>query len=275
MKIRYILWILILSAVLYAACDPKPDADVKLTTTEGDIYLTLYDQAPKHKENFLKLAGEGFYDGVLFHRIINDFMIQTGDPSTKAGATDKADGPGYELDAEIVRDFVHTPGKLAAARMGDSENPAWRSSGSQFYIVTGRQVDNEALDAEEKNINNLYRGKLMQQYRMLPENAWVNEIDFNALYESDPDSLQRINNRIMAGFDAYLASQYTDFKYTPGERESYLTAGGAPWLDQRYTIFGEVVKGMEVVARIENTPTGPGDRPTTEVRIISAKVLKP
>lgn len=192
---------------------------VLIKTSEGDITIALYDNTPKHKENFLKLVKDGFYNGVLFHRIIQGFMIQTGDPESKGAPAGKMlgnGGPGYTIPAEFKPENYHKRGAVAAARQGDQVNPTKASSGSQFYIVDGKP--------------------------------------FNA--------------NMMAQISYQYGKSFTD-----EQRKIYETIGGAPFLDGDYTVFGEVVEGMDVVDKIAAKPKDRYDRPTADVKIISTEIL--
>lgn len=143
---------------------------VQLETPYGNMLIELYDSTPKHRDNFLKLAEDGFYDGLLFHRVINGFMIQGGDPQSKgAGATQPLGmgGPGYQVDAEILKEYVHVKGALAAARTGDNVNPQRRSSGSQFYIVQGRPVESKMLDMMAQRTGVQYTDEQKELYTQL------------------------------------------------------------------------------------------------------------
>lgn len=197
--------------------------DVELVTTKGTIVLRLYDETPQHRDNFLKLVKSGFYDSVLFHRVIQNFMVQAGDPESKRAKKDQAlgnGGPSYTVPAEFRPDLFHKKGALAAARMGDNVNPEKKSSGSQFYIVQGKKFTEAGLDSVE----------MMRLKRKLPAE----------------------------------------------HRTAYKTVGGTPHLDQNYTVFGEVVKGLEVVDRIAavSTSRNPPDRPMDDVRITRARLVK-
>ena len=255
-----------------AAAQAVPgDAIVDIKTTAGDIQVRLFGDTPKHRDNFLKLAKEGFYDGVLFHRVINEFMVQTGDPESKnapAGKMLGAGGPGYNIDAEIVYPkHFHKDGALAAARQGDQVNPQRRSSGSQFYIVTGKTYNDSTLAQLEA------RAQQMQ----------IKEI-FDRLASERRDSIMNMRrNRDMMGLqalqDELIRMAQTEAQAHPAlltaeQREAYKTVGGAPHLDGQYTVFGEVVKGLDVVKKIETAPTGANDRPTEDVRVVSMKVVK-
>lgn len=186
----------------YSQSNSKRETLVVIKTSYGDITAKLYNDTPKHRDNFIKLINEGWYNDSPFHRIIKGFMIQGG--SNKDGRPD----PGYTVDAEILPNHFHVKGALAAARKPDQVNPKKASSGSQFYIVQGTVLTNDVLDSYEQRY-----GK----------------------------------------------------KYSPEQRKAYTTIGGAPWLDGDYTVFGEVVSGLDVLDKIASVPTGPGDKPVTPV----------
>lgn len=246
------------------------DVKVLLHTTEGDITILLYGDTPRHTENFVKLVKSGHYDGLLFHRVINDFMIQGGDPSSKDAPKGKMLGDGdmpYEIEAEI--DFpkhFHHRGAIAAARQGDAVNPEKKSSGSQFYIVTGRKFSPGQLDSMEHKA-------VMQKKQAVFDRL-------SAEYRDSIMSMRR--NRDHAGLDALrdklaeetekLTANDSTF-FTPEQRDIYMREGGTPHLDGAYTVFGRVLSGMDVVDRIQTVETDGNDRPVEDVRIISAKVL--
>jgi cyclophilin family peptidyl-prolyl cis-trans isomerase len=166
-------------------CGPSAEKGTVIITTEhGEIHLKLYDETPQHRDNFLKLAKEGFYDGLLFHRIIDGFMIQGGDPDSKDATPEKVlgnGGPGYELPAEIVPGKFHKRGALAAARLGDDMNPEKKSSGSQFYIVHGKTFSKEEMDQmkEQKGYQKIQQ--LQRDFINRPENSWYTQLDFEGL----------------------------------------------------------------------------------------------
>lgn len=242
---------------------------VVISTSMGDIRVRLYDQTPEHRDNFLKLVQENFYDGLLFHRVIQNFMIQGGDPESRnaePGTRLGNGGPGYTLPAEILDGVYHKRGVLAAARQGDQVNPERRSSGSQFFIVQGKIWRAGELDTMEmQRMHNLQQNIFRQHFdaaqgelnRFRQEN---NEQGFNirvAELREEADSIFRAAPRQV---------------YSPEQREIYTTVGGYPSLDGAYTIFGEVVEGLEVLDRIAAVETDAANRPVQDV-VMKLKVL--
>lgn len=214
----------LLCALSFASC--KSEKHVVMETTMGTIEVMLYNQTPKHRDNFLSLVEEGAYDSLLFHRVIKDFMIQGGDPESRNAVKGQLLGDGdrpYTLPAEFrLEDGIfHRRGALAAAREGDDVNPEQRSSAMQFYIVWGRVFDDDRLDYVQQRMDEITGGKV---------------------------------------------------KYTKEMRESYKTVGGTPHLDGMYTVFGEVVSGMDAVDAIQQVATDENDRPMEDVRILKAYV---
>lgn len=199
--------------------------DIELTTTEGTIILRLYDSTPLHRDNFLRLVKSQYYDSLLFHRVIKNFMIQAGDPNSKRAEPRKLlgnGGPDYTIPAEFKPGLFHVKGSLAAARNGDNVNPEKKSSASQFYIVQGRIFTDKELDSVE-------------------------------------------------------TVRLKGYKLPQAHREVYKTIGGTPQLDQNYTVFGYVVKGLDVLDKIAGSSTSKGqdrDRPLQDIRILKAKLVK-
>ena len=201
---------------------PQKEKEVmlKIETSKGSMTVKLYNETPQHRDNFVKLAKEGYYNGTLFHRVIKEFMIQGGDPDSRNATPGQRlgeGGPDYTIPAEFNPNLFHKKGALAAARTGDQVNPQKASSGSQFYIVQGKPFSDDQL----------------------------NQIE-----------------------------QYYRLHFTPQQRNIYRTIGGTPFLDMNYTVFGEVVEGMSVIDKIASVPTGPADRPTEDVKIISVTVIE-
>ena len=242
---------------------------VKLETTMGNITVALYNETPKHRDNFIKLVKEGVYDSTLFHRVIKQFMIQAGDPDSK-NASDTAmlgsGDVGYTIPAEFNPKFFHKKGVLAAARQGDDVNPEKASSGCQFYIVTGRKFTEPQLLGMENKINeqreealfdSLARQHMKEIYKMRKagDNAGLLELQ---------DTLEAQARE--------LADKEEKFRFTPEQIKAYSTIGGAPHLDGSYTVFGEVTEGMEVVDNIEIAKTNRADRPIENIRILKARI---
>jgi cyclophilin family peptidyl-prolyl cis-trans isomerase len=244
---------------------------VELETSLGNIVVELYNETPKHRDNFIKLVESGYYDGVLFHRVIKDFMIQTGDGNSKTAGpeTGLGDGdPGYTIEAEFVYPkYFHKRGALAAARTGDQVNPERRSSGSQFYIVTGKIYSSDELKKMEERLSNVKKQDIFR--RLVNENHdRIEELQKS----QDQAALQALQNELIQQTEAEAAQ--TPFKMTDEQIDAYTSIGGTPHLDGQYTVFGEVVEGMDVVDKIQNTTTGRMDRPTVDIRIVKARIVK-
>jgi peptidyl-prolyl cis-trans isomerase B (cyclophilin B) len=266
----FVLLFSCLAAINLNAQKSEKEKLVVIQTDFGNITLLLFDQTPKHKENFLKLASEKFYDGTTFHRVINEFMIQGGDPNSMDQDTtnDGNGGPGYTIEAEIRPDLFHTYGAVAAARLGDFQNPERRSSGSQFYIVEGKKWTDEELDNQELSIQNALMNGFMQKYFQRPENKWVYEIDWQKLQKENPDSVRKLNERLMAeGKSAFEKENPKPFKYPPHIRQLYKEKGGSPHLDQQYTVFGQAIAGMDVVDKITQQSVNSNNRPYKDIKM--------
>lgn len=245
------------------------DAIVEIVTTEGPVKVRLYGDTPRHRDNFLKLAAEGYYDGVLFHRVIKDFMVQTGDPKSKEAAPGQqlgAGDPGYTIEAEIhyPRHF-HKYGALAAARTGDQVNPERRSSGSQFYIVTGQKQTARSLDLMEQRMAD----DVKQAYWMKLQKENIGRIrELQAA--GDRDSLEAFRRQLVDRLEKEVETP----KLPEELRTVYIEQGGTPHLDNQYTVFGEVIEGMDVIEKIQNAPTDASDRPKEDIRVVSVKILE-
>lgn len=248
------------------ATQPTPadtnSVKVEVSTTMGDFTVLIYGDTPKHRDNFVKLVNEHYYDNMLFHRVIKDFMVQTGDPESKTAKPGQSLGsgdPSYTLEAEILAPkHFHKRGALAAARTSDEINPERRSSGSQFYVVTGQKFSEPQL----------------QQMQM--QNI------FNSLVNANMDSIRQMQMRGDAEGLQALQRKLTEETYqkmdegdgmTQEMKEAYTTVGGAPHLDGAYTVFGEVISGMDVIDKIEKEETDHANRPLQDVRILSMKIV--
>lgn len=240
---------------------------ITLNTSEGDIRVRLYDETPIHRDNFVKLCREGYYDQTLFHRVIKDFMIQGGDPDSRTATPTQmlgTGGPDYTLEAEILSAFFHRRGTLAAARQGDEVNPERRSSGSQFYITWGQVYNEGQLRQMERQLTMMAE---QQRFQQLAAERKAQIMDLRRA--RDREGLMALQEQLAATAkaDAKNAGTLSD-----AQREAYTTVGGVPHLDGQYTVFGEVVEGLDIVERIQNTETRPGDRPVQDIRILSTKI---
>jgi peptidyl-prolyl cis-trans isomerase B (cyclophilin B) len=238
-------------------------AKVKISTTLGDILVRLYDETPIHRDNFMKLAAEGYFDGTLFHRVIKDFMIQGGDPESKGAPAGKnlgSGGPDYTLPAEIKPgELFHKRGALSAARLGDEVNPKKESSGSQFYIVWGKvykaaelkQLEHQLKMQQDQNIFNA----LAMEHR---------EEIMNMRRNRDREGLMALQDKL-GKLAMEKSKEMGAPAFTAQQTEAYTTLGGTPFLDGEYTVFGEVLEGLDIVEKIQNTETQPNDRPKSDI----------
>jgi peptidyl-prolyl cis-trans isomerase B (cyclophilin B) len=251
-------------ATLTFCSNKNKDYIVTLETTEGDIKIYLYDETPSHKENFIKLAKSGVYNGVLFHRVIKDFMIQTGDPGTKKKSKG-SEGPDYTIPAEFNPELIHVKGAVAAARQGDQVNPNKESSGSQFYIVQGQKFTKEQLTINEQMLFHYFRQLVAdEEYDDLLQE--VQRLQTEQKYDSLQMKVHSYKDTIEQKFQVNVGFEY------PEERlHLYTTVGGAPHLDDAYTVFGKVVEGLDVVDKIGNTAVA-GEKPIEDIVINKAVV---
>lgn len=242
---------------------------IEMTTSKGKILLELYNETPKHRDNFIKIVNDGVLDSLLFHRVINQFMVQAGDPESKNAAPDVQLGNGgleYTIDAEMHPDLFHKRGALGAARDG---NPERASSSTQFYIVQRGPRSDSLIDVDQNRINGWLAEHYMQKDSL-----------FAALFAERDEAISTRNEeayyKVMDSISK-IADTYEGFeRYTIPEshREVYRIQGGTSHLDQNYTVFGEVVEGMHVVDSIAIVKTNDADRPVEDVRILSVKVVQ-
>ncbi|MBO5225667.1 MAG: peptidylprolyl isomerase [Parabacteroides sp.] len=246
---------------------------VVMDTTLGKITLKLYNDTPQHRDNFIKLAKAGQYEGLLFHRVIKDFMIQGGDVTSKDAPMNKQLGAGdlgYTIPAEFIYPkYYHKKGALCAARTGDEVNPQKASSASQFYIVTGKKYSETELGQMEKQLesrlkqsifNRLqteYKPKIMELYR-----------------SGNKEELAILRDTLIGKTELEAEKRKEEAKIPANLRETYKTIGGVPFLDNQYTVYGEVIEGLEIVDAIQQVKTNRQDRPTENIVIKSVVVME-
>ena len=249
------------------------ETQVVMKTSLGTIKLKLYNETPQHRDNFIKLVKEGQYNRLLFHRVIKDFMVQGGDVTSKDAPMNKQLGAGdlgYTVPAEFVYPkYFHKKGALSAARTGDEVNPEKESSASQFYIVTGKVYK----DAELAQMEKQKEGRLKQSIfaRLQKENS----AKIKAAYQSgDKAELAIIRDTLVGKTEMEAEKRKDETKLTPEQREAYKTIGGVPFLDNEYTVYGEVTEGLDVVDAIQNVKTNRQDRPLENVVIESVSIIE-
>jgi len=275
MKAKYAALAVFLSVVtaLNSSCQTKQTKNpvekiILIETSLGNIKVKLYNETPQHRDNFVKLVNEGFYNGLIFHRVIKNFMVQGGDPQSRNPQPNKqygSGGPSYTIPAEFNPTLIHKKGALAAARTGDQINPEKRSSGSQFYIVQGKKLSDQELDQMEMSISQQPLQAMFNKI-IADEEQKLTAQGAKISYDSLVDIARK---QVLAKWDTM-----EKFKYTPEQREAYKALGGTPLLDGSYTIFGETIEGLDVVDKIAAVETAPGDRPVQDVMIIKMTVLK-
>lgn len=246
---------------------------VKIDTSLGEITVRLYDETPLHRDNFVKLVKEGYFDGMLFHRVIRDFMIQGGDPDSKTASPGQSlgtGGPGYTIEAEIRKDLFHKRGALAAARQGDQVNPQRRSSGSQFYIVWGQIY-------KEGQLRQLSKQMEMQQMQQIFDTLAMEHRDevLRLRKERNHAGLQELQDKLVAETEAKFKAMKEKGEISGLSDEQiriYTTVGGTPHLDGQYTVFGEVVEGLDIVEKIQDAETSSSDRPEEDIKMTIAVI---
>ncbi len=268
----FALLILLWTGISCGGNEKQEEKDlILIKTPHGNIKIRLYDKTVEHKKNFEKLVSEGFYNGLLFHRVIPDFMIQGGDPESKdAKPGDKLGGGAldYTLPAEIVPEYYHKKGAVAAARRGGLTNFARRSSASQFYIVEGQTYSGGELDTIEIMRNQQIKNELVRQYLVAADDE-IQVFRNNNDNEGFALKVMEIRDSV----DSLIIARDLTFKFSPEQREVYNTVGGYPSLDGEYSVFGEVVEGMDVVEKITSEETDSNDRPLKDIDM-SMEMLK-
>jgi len=256
--------------VFIASCNfpgGNENTTVSIKTTLGEIKIKLYDGTPLHRDNFIKLIHSGFYDGTSFHRVIKNFMIQAGDPDTKSGLSAAIHDSlkTYTIPSEFNELYYHKKGALAAARQSNDINPEMRSSGTQFYIVQGVTLSDDELNLSEQRIN-----------------SNMKQVLFNGLIKNVSDSIKLAGKTLTDAEIQEIASikmfqslsANTNYKIAEEQRNVYKTNGGTPRLDGAYTVFGEVIEGLDIVDKIAEVPTDSNDKPVNDIKIIKIKIIR-
>jgi len=270
------IFIIAILVVLLAACTSRSkETLVNISTPYGNIVVKFYDSTARHKENFIKLANAGYFNGTLFHRVIRNFMIQGGDPTSRNAKPGVKLGDGdtnYTIPFEYFPSYLHKRGAFAAARESDDKNPSKASSASQFYIVQGKVFTNAELDAVELKVERRTKQYIMMD--LMKKEGKENEREaFNQMVERhDTTNMKLVIDKYRNAIEAqYLRTR--PFKLTEEQRRVYTTIGGTPHLDEAYTVFGEVVSGMDVVDKIAANQTDANDRPLIDIPL-TIKVIK-
>ncbi len=253
---RLNLFYLTIFGMLIFSCKSEKDHLIKIQTRHGDMYAILFDETPKHKQNFIDLAESGRFDSTEFHRIIPEFMIQGGDVFGKEMLPKEE---WYTIPSEIIPGFIHSKGMIAAARQGNNVNPDKNSSGTQFYIVQGKVYSREELVTDMKLLSETFF-----KYIQLSSNIELKET-YSRLYEEQKfDSLNKLLLEEKQNLESFYGVNL-EKSMTNEQIEAYTTQGGAPHLDDEYTVFGKVVKGLEVIDKIAKEKTGRSDKPLEPV----------
>ncbi len=272
--ISLLLWTFCLMCIGCNSQDGEKETEVVFETTAGDIRVKLYNDTPGHRDNFIANVQSGFYTGVTFHRVIRNFMIQTGDPKTRPeGYEVKVDANGDTIAERIPAEFVYPThfnkrGVLAAARDGDDENPERASDKYQFYIVTGKNCNEDDLNGYEKAREQRDADALFFK-KQLEHKEELDALRAARNTQKLSDTLEKLQDEAR-----YQVSENPPLTYTNEQRKAYKIYGGAPWLDGEYTVFGEVVEGMKTVEAIQKVKTNGEDKPLAEIRIKKAYVVE-
>lgn len=259
--------LLLVNILLFSKAQAQTDTIVVINTDFGVMKVKLYNDTPIHKRNFLKLVSQGFYDSLLFHRIISGFMIQGGDPDSKYATSEQTLGNGdigYTLPAEISNVHFHKKGAIAAARQSDDVNPEKKSSGCQFYIVHGKKFSELDMNTVESRMASQLKQSLILKYLGRPENAALKERFLYHQKSRNLDSLNYINRQIQPFIDEELKS-INPHKFTAEQKQIYSINGGTPHLDGNYTVFGEVIEGLEIIDKIAQVEVAGNSRPVSNV----------
>lgn len=255
MRVRYFGYLLYIVVV---SCSTEKDYLVTIQTRHGDMYAILYDETPKHKENFIQLAQAGRFDSTEFHRIIPEFMIQGGDVF---GKENLPPDQWHTIPAEFNPDLIHEKGSLSAARQGDNINPSKSSSGCQFYIVQGKVYDELTMNTDPRKLQDAF-----MKYLQLESNKELRDKYSKLFQEQKFDSLNNLMLSKKTDLEKFFSINLNqENKKRANQIEAYTTVGGTPHLDDAYTVFGKVIKGLDVLDKIAEEQTGPGDKPLNPI----------
>ncbi len=249
------------------------DVKVEMITSKGKIVIRLYSKTEKHKNNFINLINCGFFEGVLFHRVINNFVAQAGDPNSKIHDFNGKLGEeshGETIPAEFFSEYYHKKGVIAAARNPDNVNPLKASSGSQFYLVQGKIYTELELNNLETKINLQNKKILLNKFFIDPQNENYTKRYKDCLQSNSQDSI----NLFMQKIKPVIFQEYVPFKFSELAIKDYTTIGGIPFLDGSYTVYGEVIEGLDVIDDICIIETNKMDQPIEDVKIISIKIIE-
>jgi cyclophilin family peptidyl-prolyl cis-trans isomerase len=268
-RFHYFLFVLFFITTLSACNAGKKEKTrfVEIVTDFGTMKIRLYNETPLHRDNFLGLVKSGVYNGITFHRVINKFMIQAGDPETAITPLVGEDSVdlNYTVPAEFHAELFHKKGALAAARMGDQDNPEQASSSSQFYLVQGKKFSDDELLEMEERINNMRKKSIFFKN--------INLEKERAFEKDEPLDYGKIQQAATLKTEEQLKS-YVPYSIPPEHRQVYKTIGGTPHLDGSYTVFGEVVEGIEIIDKIASVETDESDRPVNDIRIRIKRVRR-
>lgn len=265
-------FLILFSAVFLAFSATAQNRIVEISTTQGSMRFKLYNDTPKHRDAFIKLAEEGYYDETLFYRVIQNFLIQGGSKSSRNAPPGKRIGygdPDKTVDDEIISHYFHKKGALCAPRQPDEVNPFKQSDISQFYIVKGSVFTPGALDTMELAVNRPIRNKIVQKH-MTPE---VREELKKLKDEQKVKEFRELAEKIKNEIETDYTLDPGVLTFTEAQREAYTSVGGYPDLDGKYTIFGECISGFDVIDKIAALKTDENNRPFTDV-VIHVKVIE-
>lgn len=262
--------IYLFAVINHTHCQTYSKETILISTQYGNMKVKLFNETPRHRDNFIKLVKKGFYDSLLFHRVISHFMIQGGDPDSKVSDDSATLGSGdvdYWIPAEFNSKLYHKKGMLAAAREDDDVNPGKESSGSQFYIVMGKTFDSAAISKAEIRVNKSLVQKINYNVAFSGKSKQLYQYYMRLTAEEKTDSLKYASRQLTDSVSISRYAKTKHFTFTTLQKKAYATIGGTPHLDMNYTVFGEVIDGLDVIDKIAAVRTYKNDRPKSNVRM--------